>query len=157
MVGASQPASALDGCMVMLCLAAPSWREVPMCVPTIHELNKRLARGGRFPTCKDAGSANAAGNEWASAPDFCPPQYTRKVDGESGWYYTCDFTGAVTVMVNGQVFTRTWWNLAGDSRAISAGKSRTSIPRKLVSGISLPRYDSSRRRLISASISRICL
>jgi hypothetical protein len=32
------PAHALDGCKVMLCLAAPNWREVPLCVPTIHEL-----------------------------------------------------------------------------------------------------------------------
>src|ERR1700675_2207714 len=39
-------------------------------------------------------------------------------------------------------------------RAISAGKSRTSIPRKLVRGISVRRSASSRRRLISASIAR---
>ncbi|HOX68553.1 MAG TPA: hypothetical protein PKV56_11860 [Burkholderiaceae bacterium] len=115
LLGLSRPASALDGCMVMLCLAAPSWREIPMCVPTMHDLNKHLARGRRFPTCADAGAGNTAGNEWASAPDFCPPQYTRRIDGESGSTYTCDFMGAVTVNVNGQPFTRTWWNAAGDT------------------------------------------
>lgn len=115
LLGLSRPASALDGCMVMLCLAAPSWREIPMCVPTMHDLNKHLARGRRFPTCADAGAGNTAGNEWASAPDFCPPQYTRRIDGESGSTYTCDFAGAVTVNVNGQPFTRTWWNAVGDT------------------------------------------
>jgi hypothetical protein len=51
------------------------------------------------------------------------------------------------------------WNSAmmRARRATSAGKSRSSIPRKLVSGISLRRSGSPRRRLISASIARISL
>ena len=30
------PARAVDGCKVLLCLAAPSWRSIPECVPTIN-------------------------------------------------------------------------------------------------------------------------
>ncbi|HNO43391.1 MAG TPA: hypothetical protein PKJ12_12395, partial [Ottowia sp.] len=29
-------AHAVDGCKVLLCLAAPSWRSIPECVPTIN-------------------------------------------------------------------------------------------------------------------------
>ncbi len=46
---------------------------------------------------------------------------------------------------------------AAKSRAISAGKSRSSMPRKLVRGISERRSGSPRRLLISASMARISL
>ena len=31
--GMSPPAHAVDGCTVLLCFAAPSWRSIPQCVP----------------------------------------------------------------------------------------------------------------------------
>ncbi|RZA15171.1 MAG: hypothetical protein EOP02_25220, partial [Proteobacteria bacterium] len=34
-----------DGCVVLLCLAAPSWRAIPQCVPPIRQLFRDLARG----------------------------------------------------------------------------------------------------------------
>lgn len=109
------PAHAVDGCKVLLCLAAPSWRSIPECVPTIHELHRDLARGKPFPSCSMAGAGNSANNAWASAPANCPPQYTRVVDSESGPIYSCDYAGAVTVSINGAAFTRTWWSVAGDT------------------------------------------
>ena len=39
------PAHALDGCKVLLCLAAPSWRATPACVPDIKQLSR--GSGGR--------------------------------------------------------------------------------------------------------------
>ena len=84
---APSPAKALDGCKVLLCLAAPSWRSIPECVPTINQLHRDLARGKPFPTCSMAGAGNSANNAWASAPTNCPPQYTRVFDGESGPIY----------------------------------------------------------------------
>ena len=108
-------AHAVDGCKVLLCLAAPSWRSIPECVPTINQLHRDLARGKPFPTCSMAGPGNSATNVWASAPANCPPQYTRVFDGESGPIYSCDYSGAVTVNVNGAPFTRTWWIMGGDT------------------------------------------
>lgn len=32
----SPPARAVDGCLVLLCFAAPSWRAIPQCVPPIR-------------------------------------------------------------------------------------------------------------------------
>jgi hypothetical protein len=108
-------AHAVDGCLVLLCFAAPSWRSIPQCVPPIRQVLRDLARGKPFPTCGMAGAGNSASHARASAPGYCPPQYTRVFDGESGPVYSCDYTGAVSVSINGAPFARTWWTMAGDS------------------------------------------
>lgn len=112
---APSSARAVDGCTVLLCLAAPSWRAIPPCVPPVRELLRDLARGRAFPTCAMVGSGNDASHAWSSAPDFCPPQYTRVVDGPNGPRYLCDYAGAVSVTVNGAPFARTWWSMEGDT------------------------------------------
>jgi hypothetical protein len=115
LAGFTVPAHAVDGCKVLLCLAAPSWRSIPECVPTIRQLHRDLAKGKPFPSCAMAGAGNSANNTWASAPSYCPPQYTRVFEGESGPIYTCDYSGAVTVNINGAPFTRTWWSMGGET------------------------------------------
>ena len=112
---APRAAYAVDGCLVLLCFAAPSWRSIPQCVPPIRQVLRDLARGKPFPTCSMAGGGNSASHAWASAPGYCPPQYTRVFDGESGPIYSCDYTGAVSVSINGAPFARTWWTMAGDT------------------------------------------
>jgi hypothetical protein len=108
-------AQAVDGCRVLLCLAAPSWREIPQCVPTIQQLFRDLARGKPFPSCGMSGAGNNASHTWSNAPAFCPPQYTRIIDGESAPIYQCDYSGAISVSINGAPFSRTWWSFGGDS------------------------------------------
>lgn len=112
---APRAAHAVDGCLVLLCFAAPSWRSIPQCVPPITQVLRDLARGKPFPTCSMAGPGNSAGHSWASAPSFCPPQYTRVFHEESGPVYSCDYTGAVSVSINGAPFSRTWWTMGGDT------------------------------------------
>lgn len=109
------PARSVDGCLVLMCFAAPSWRAVQQCVPPIRQVLRDLARGKAFPTCGMAGADNSASHAWAIAPSYCPPQYTRVIDGENAPIYNCDYTGAVSVLINGQPFTRTWWSMAGDT------------------------------------------
>ena len=109
------PAHAVDGCKVLLCFAAPSWRSIPQCVPPLQQVLRDLARGRPFPTCAMAGPANSASHQWSSAPAYCPPQYTRVFEGESGPVYSCDYTGAVAVNIDGVLWARTWWSFAGDS------------------------------------------
>src|SRR5881396_2757238 len=82
LAGFTVPVRAVDGCLVLLCFAAPSWRSIPQCVPPINQVLRDLARGRPFPTCAMAGAGNSANNAWASAPSYCPPQYTRVVEGE---------------------------------------------------------------------------
>lgn len=109
LTGAPGPAKAVDGCLVLLCLAAPSWRAIPQCVPPIRQLFRDLARGRSFPSCSMAGAGNSATHAWAYAPYRCPPQYTRML----GPVYTCDYSGVVSVSINGALFARTWWARSG--------------------------------------------
>ena len=109
------PAHALDGCKVLLCLAAPSWRAIPACVPDIKQLYRDLAKGKVFPTCALAGAGNSSHHTWASAPANCPAQYTQVIESESSTSYVCDYAGAVTVSINNTPFTRTWWSMGGDT------------------------------------------
>jgi hypothetical protein len=117
LAGATAPrmAHAVDGCLVLLCFAAPNWRAIPQCVPPIRQVLRDLARGKAFPTCAMAGAGNSASHAWANAPGYCPPQYTRLFEGESGPIYSCDYSGAISVSINGTPFARTWWNMGGDS------------------------------------------
>lgn len=107
------PASAADGCLVLLCLAAPSWSAIPQCVAPIREVFRGLAMGRPFPTCGMGGAGNSAHHSWASAPGFCPPQYTLVFEGESSTRYSCGFDGAVDVSVAGVPWARTWWGFGG--------------------------------------------
>jgi len=111
----SPVAHAVDGCTVLLCLAAPSWRAIAECVPPIRQLLRDLALGRSFPSCAMSGAGNSASHGWSSVPNFCPKQYTRAWDGPNGTLYSCDYDGAITVMVNGAIFSQTWWSGAGDS------------------------------------------
>lgn len=101
------------GCTVILCLADPRGPTTePQCRPPIERLWRELARGRGFPTCDmGAGSTSNAQHQWASA-DNCPPQYLQ-YESESG-QARCGFSGAVTVNISGQPYTRVWWS-AGDS------------------------------------------
>ena len=49
LVASPRPAQAADGCQVLLCFAAPNWRAIPQCVPTINQVLRDLALGRGFP------------------------------------------------------------------------------------------------------------
>ena len=107
------PVKALDGCLVLLCLAAPSWGAIPQCVPPIRQLFRDLVLGRPFPVCGMAGPGNTSQHQWSSAPGFCPPQYTYLVPMEAVSHYDCEFAGAVSVVVDGAPWARTWWSFGG--------------------------------------------
>ncbi|MCV2438589.1 hypothetical protein [Paucibacter sp. DJ2R-2] len=109
------PAFAVDGCLVLLCFAAPSWRAIPQCVPVIRQLLRDLARGRVFPHCGMAGAGNSGTHEWAQAPGNCPPQYVHYVERPNGVIPVCEFDGAVAVNLRSDFWSRTWWSLNGDS------------------------------------------
>lgn len=115
LLAAAGPARAVDGCLVLLCFAAPSWSAIQQCVPPIRQVLSDLARGRPFPSCSMSGAGNNANHKWSNPPNFCPPQYTRVIDLESGSLYSCDYDGAVQVDINGAPWSRTWWRLTGDT------------------------------------------
>ena len=57
-----------------------------------------------------AGNGNEATHQWASAPDFCPVQYTLQMFGVDEPTYACRFSGAVSVVVQGAPWSRVWWS-----------------------------------------------
>lgn len=73
-----------------------------------------------------AGVGNSASHQVAQAPTYCPLQYTRHFDVESTRVYTCDFSGAISVSVDGAPWARLWWNPTGDTvmEYTQAAKSR---------------------------------
>lgn len=49
-------------------------------------------------------------------------------DGESGpMIYSCDYTGAVSVSINGAPFARTWWTMAGDTVTEFSPAAKTQL------------------------------
>lgn len=126
---AASPAHAADGCLVLLCFAAPSWSAIPQCVAPIRQVLRDLARGRAFPTCGMAGVGNGATHAWASAPGNCPPQYTWEMGAEGTPMMGCDFSGAVTVRINGASFSRTWWNMAGTTVTEFSSAAKATLGR----------------------------
>ena len=112
---ATSPPAMARGCLVLLCFAAPSWRAIPGCVPPVRRVLRDLARGRPFPVCSMSGPGNSAYHRWAYAPGNCPPQYTRIIEGEGAPTYSCDYTGAVAVNIEGALWARTWWSFGGDT------------------------------------------
>lgn len=108
-------ARAADGCKVLLCLAAPSWRNIAECKPPVEEAMHELEMGHPFPGCPMSSDGNQATHQWAAPPAYCPPQYAHAVETENGIAYWCDYVGAITVIVNGALWSRTWWAWSTDS------------------------------------------
>jgi hypothetical protein len=63
----SVTASAVDGCEVLLCLAAPNgWRNISQCVPPIEEFLRDQALGRAFPHCSMAGNPQTRTGSYAA-------------------------------------------------------------------------------------------
>ncbi len=129
LVTTALPARALDGCLVLLCLAAPNWRTIPQCVPPIKQLFRDLARGKSFPSCSMAGAGNRARHTWAHAPSFCPPQYRLAFGTDGGMLYHCHYRGAISVSIDGVPFSQTWWSFSGDSVTEFSAAAKTQLGR----------------------------
>ncbi len=71
----SATASAVDGCEVLLCLAAPGgWNKISQCVPPMQQLFTSLAEGHAFPSCSLAGARPASrGNPQAGSGSYAVP------------------------------------------------------------------------------------
>lgn len=72
-LGPAQRASAQDasfGCKVLLCAAAtnPGWSSIAYCVPVMHELFRRLARGGGWPSCPEARTSGLGYERYQACP-----------------------------------------------------------------------------------------
>lgn len=127
LMAVATPAAAVNGCLVLLCFAAPSWRAIPQCVPPIVKVLQDLAKGKAFPTCSMSGPGNSASHQRANPPNYCPPQYTHMIDDVGMPIYTCDYAGAVSVDIDGALWTRTWWNFGGETVTEYTATAKASL------------------------------
>ncbi|HEY1129956.1 MAG TPA: hypothetical protein VGF12_11165 [Roseateles sp.] len=113
-LAASLPAYAVDGCQVLLCLAAPNWRCLSPCMPPVTQMRRDVARGMPFPACAAGSAGNPASLRWSGAPSFCPSQYMRTFDDRTGPIDTCDYSGTISVTFQDMPFSPTSASDAGD-------------------------------------------
>ena len=79
------PARAVDVCLVLLCLAAPSWRAIPQCVPPVQQVFKDLAKGKPFPTCSTSGAGSSARRTGSDRPDRRRPRDRAELKSEESF------------------------------------------------------------------------
>ncbi|MGF6479569.1 hypothetical protein [Paraburkholderia sp. JPY419] len=120
------------GCQVMLCLSNPGGPEqYGECVPPIEKLWRALRHGDPFPTC-DFGAGGAHGTSATST--FASGGYCREDllvwGGPEQSELLCRATGAINVTIDGQLYTRVWWDVGGQGPTITEfyGAGSTQAP-----------------------------
>ncbi|EIF29035.1 hypothetical protein BCh11DRAFT_04467 [Burkholderia sp. Ch1-1] len=120
------------GCQVILCLSNPGGPEqYGECVPPIERLWAALRHGDPFPTC-DFG---AGGSQGTSAVNiFASAGYCREDllywGGPEQSELLCNARGAISVEIDGALYTRVWWDARGADRTITEfyGAGSTAVP-----------------------------
>jgi hypothetical protein len=120
------------GCQVLLCLSNPGGPEqYSACVSPIEKLWAALHHGDPFPTC-DFGSGGSQ-REFATST-FASGDYCREDllywGGPEQSELLCRATGAINVDIDNQLYTRVWWDVTGQDRAITEfyGAGGTQVP-----------------------------
>ena len=144
------------GCQVLLCLSDPRGPETEGgCVPPIERLWDALSHGHPFPTCDVMDNWNSLPAKTRSAipPDVLQQVQSTTLTGGNGgasgsycpydlMYYdssvgpACRARSVIQVKVNGQVFTRVWWDISGG--LLGGAKSKTEY---FGAGSATPFYD----------------
>jgi len=120
------------GCQAILCLSNRGGPEqYGECVPPIGRLWAALRHGGPFPTCDfGAGGSNgtSAVNIFASA-GYCREDLLYW-GGPGQSELLCNARGAISVEIDGSLYTRVWWDARGADRTITEfyGAGSTAIP-----------------------------
>lgn len=120
------------GCQVTLCLSNPGGPEqYGECVPPIEKLWRALRHGDPFPTCDLGGGgarATSVTNTFASS-DYCREDLLFW-DGPEQSELLCRASGAINVMIDGQLYTRVWWDVSGQGLTITEfyGVGSTQAP-----------------------------
>jgi len=143
---AAPAAHAVDGCLVLLCLAG-NWSAIGECVPPVEQVLADLALGHPFPTCAFASApdlpvtaqdlvpaASATSPTLAIGPTFasvegltpanCPAPYAEELFGT----FSCSgYLGSINVTVNGVPWSQTLWSPAGGSVTCYSGAAEAAL------------------------------
>jgi hypothetical protein len=109
------------GCQVLLCLANQGGPEqYSQCVPPIEKLWSALRHGDPFPSCgfgSGGSQGSGATNIFASA-GYCREDLLYWGGPEQS-ELLCNAAGAINVEIDGQLYTRVWWDAAAPDRTIT--------------------------------------
>jgi hypothetical protein len=128
------------GCQVILCLSDPRGPEAEAaCVPPIEQLWTALRHGDPFPTCDfnssisdlppnlqsvipqsvlaNLGAGTGASNTFASG-SYCRPDLLHWGGPEQS-ELLCSAQGAISVTIDGSLWSRVWWDAPGVGSTIT--------------------------------------
>ncbi|EJH9638093.1 TPA: hypothetical protein QDC27_002655 [Burkholderia cepacia ATCC 25416] len=150
------------GCQVLICLSDPRGPESEKeCVPPIEKLWDALRHGNPFPTCdlvaslaslpaelvdafepgtlESYGKGSSASNTWASG-GYCRKDLVGW-GGHEQSELVCKASGAINVMINGQLHTRVWWGVNGGGLIGNIQGGPHTITENYVGPTPYPAYD----------------
>ena len=112
------------GCQVILCLSSPGGPErYSECVPPIEKLWDALRHGDPFPGCELAGRGAGQRPDTSATNLFASAAYCREDllywGGPEHGELLCGARGAINVEIDGQLYTRVWWDAGGANRTIT--------------------------------------
>jgi len=135
---------AVDGCLVLLCLAG-DWSAISQCVPPVEQLFRELARGGAFPSCAFAQVPSIPGMAPTSAPEsgvdaqqagsisasqirLTPANCPARLASNRAKRFSCSgYAGAVAISVGGVPWSRTFWSPSGKSLTCYSGAAKAAL------------------------------
>ncbi len=131
---ATPAAHAVDGCQVTLCLAG-NWRNISVCVPPVEQVLRDMALGRSFPSCSMAsastgstGSSSLNASNQPITQDTCPPMFQEFQTDEMAQHYVgCQYMGAVSVSIGGQLWSTLYWNASGNSVISYSGTAKAQL------------------------------
>ena len=126
-VAVAPAAWAVDGCKILICLAGP-WKNISQCKSDVEQVMRDTSRGKPFPVCEMGGGGAAGVTQAGETPiaswtvgygdPNCPPQYvtTQMTGGDNPQtIYSCRYSGVATVLVNGQLWSKTYFDGSANS------------------------------------------
>jgi hypothetical protein len=118
------------GCQVLLCLSNPGGPEqYGACVPPIEKLWRALRHGDPFPSCAfgSGGSQGSFATNTFASGGYCREDLLHWGGPEQS-ELLCRATGAISVNIDDQLYTRVWWDVASTGSTITefygAGSTR---------------------------------
>ncbi|WP_410199471.1 hypothetical protein [Burkholderia cenocepacia] len=150
------------GCQVLLCLSDPRGPESEKeCVPPIEKLWDALRHGNPFPTCDlvaslaslpadlvdafDPGTLESFGKGSVAANTWAGGGYCRKDlvgwGGHDQSELVCKASGAINVIINGQLHARVWWGVNGGGLIGAIPGTAHTITENYTGPTPYPAYD----------------
>lgn len=137
LAAATPPAHAVDGCKVLMCIAA-NWRDISECRPDVEGALRDVARGKGWPECSFSGSGSeqpipvTGSVRYDTMPNNCPEYFKSwflvETENSFVWDWYCSFTGYIDTYVDHHHWVRTYYDPYGNSLPEWGVAAREAFP-----------------------------